>query len=63
MTVKLVLFLKWTIKIENFDIEINENLKKSFIGSLPHILLNGHLKIEQSDIEISENLKNSLIGS
>ena len=54
MTVKLVLFLKWTIKIENFDIEINENLKKSFIGSLPHILLNGHLKIEQSDIEISE---------
>jgi len=33
MTVKLVLFLKWTIKIENFDIEISEILKKSLIGS------------------------------
>ena len=49
MTIKLIKFLNGQLKIE-----INENLKKSFIGSLPHILLNGHLKIEQSDIEISE---------
>ena len=33
MTIKLVVFLKWTIKIEQFDIEISEILKNSLIGS------------------------------
>ena len=33
MTIKLFVFLKWTIKIEQFDIEISEILKNSLIGS------------------------------
>ena len=54
MTIKLVVFLKWTIKIEQFDIEISQNFEKLVNWFIAHILLNGHLKIEQSDIEVSE---------